>query len=126
MASRDIPNLILGKVYGPKLGAYLFHKPEETLSSLERMLGSYSLISLFQIYAAPMTAVTSKMINDPMLSFKQASTETVFHESNQLFQRILSRSLLVAGRNTIAIVGGDLLYLNMTGIGSLKPQGSDL
>lgn len=107
MATRDIPGLICGKIYGPKLSSWMTGKSEEDLNMGERMMGTFSMISLLQMYASPQTAVTTKIIQNNSLSYLQGFKIVLITERNQLPQRIFSRMILAAGRNAIALAVAD-------------------
>jgi len=113
MATRDIPGLVCGKIYGPAISSYFFDKPEDQLGMAEKMFGSFSMIALLQIYASPQTAVTTKIIQNNSLSAFQGFKIVLVTEANQLPQRIFSRMILAAGRNAIALAMADELLVRL-------------
>lgn len=114
MLARDIPNLILGRIFGTRLSCYIFSKDHEELNTLDRFIGSFMVLSLFQIYAGPATAATTKLINNPNTTVLHAIHTVIVKERNQLPQRISSRMVLVAARNSIAYTVTDNLLNILT------------
>ena len=109
LTTRDIPGLICGKIYGPRIAAYCSGKVQDQLSTLEKIGGSFVTIALWQVYASPMSAAATKLIQNPGLSVYQVLRATVVTEAHQLPQRIVSRMILAASRNAIALSMADEL-----------------
>ena len=73
----------------------------------QKMVGSFSCIAALQFYASPLTAVTTKMIQNSNLTALEGFAIVLGKERGQLSQRIVSRMVLCAGRNAIALVLAD-------------------
>ena len=67
-------------------------------------------MSLLQVYASPLSAVTTKLIQNPKLTVYESFRTVLYKEADQLPQRIGSRMVLAASRNAIAITISDQLY----------------
>jgi hypothetical protein len=113
MATRDIPGLVCGKIYGPAFSSWLTNKPVEELDMGEKMVGTFSIIALLQIYASPQTAVTTKIIQNNSMGYLEGFRTVLVTEASQLPQRIGSRMVLAAGRNAIALAVADEFLATM-------------